>query len=89
MTHTRYASNILQAVGLAQFLSSRHFPFTVNDLADDLGLSDSSARRILLTVETVGWVARTDEKRVSEDAVGGWAQRYRSLIRIRRVPNGG
>ena len=83
------SSTVLQVVGLVEFLSARHFPFTVAELADDMELSDTSARRFLRTVETAGWVEKTEFKRPTDATGGGAGQHYRAAVRIRRVANGG
>jgi response regulator of citrate/malate metabolism len=78
---------MLQAGGVLEFISSRYFPFTVDDLAEDMEMSDRQARRILKSVETMGWVEKTKEKRPSEAVVNGGSvgQHYRTLVRIRRL----
>jgi DNA-binding IclR family transcriptional regulator len=86
--NTYYASNIIQAVNVLEFITARHFAFSVNDLANEIECSDTTARRILRTVETVGWVRRTDEKRPPDAPQGNVGQHYRTAVRIRKLPNG-
>jgi DNA-binding IclR family transcriptional regulator len=70
-----------------EFISSRHLSFTTNDLAGEMGLSDTSARRILRTLETVGWVEKADGKLspVFENNGAFPTQHFRALKRIRRI----
>ena len=84
------SSSMLQATEVMEFLSSHYFSFTTNDLAEALGMADTTARRILRTVETVGWVERTDGNLSSTYASNGAnpTQHYRTLKRIQRVSNG-
>lgn len=79
-----YSTAMLQAAEVLEFISARRCPFTVNDLAADMEMSNTCARRILLTVETVGWVEKTEEKRPPEiDGVPVIGQHFRALKRIR------
>jgi len=81
------SSAMLQAAEAMDFISAHHFSFTTNDLAGALGLSDTSARRILRTLETVGWVERADGKLSPAHASNGAnpTQHFRALKRIRRL----
>jgi predicted ArsR family transcriptional regulator len=78
------ASNILKAADTLEWITTRHMPFTADDLAKELECTDTTARRILRTVETVGWVERSADPRQQEGR-GVNPHTYKSNVRIRRV----
>ena len=78
------STNILIATTTLEWLSVTRLPFTVNDLAAELDVSDTTARKLLRTVETVGWVERSDKGR-EQDRRGQNPHTYKALVRIRRI----
>jgi DNA-binding IclR family transcriptional regulator len=77
----------LHATEAMDFVSAHYFSFTTQALAESMGISDTSARRMLLTFETVGWVERVDGKLSPAHASNGAnpTQHFRALKRIRRI----
>jgi predicted ArsR family transcriptional regulator len=84
--HTHFAANIMHAIDLLEFLSARHLPFTVQDLCAELECADTTARRILRTVEVRSWVTRIED--ISKPERGHPQHSFRSNVRIRRLSNG-
>ncbi len=80
---SNFSSSTLRAVNIIEWIAARHFPFTTLELADELELSDSSARQHLRTIETVGWVKRSDN--VDKSVRGNPQHTYLSKIRLRRI----
>jgi DNA-binding IclR family transcriptional regulator len=81
------ATGVLQAMEAIEFISSRRLLFTARDLADAMEVSDAIARRILLTLNTGGWVVEADGK-LSPAYVSTGAnptKHFRALRRIRRI----
>jgi predicted ArsR family transcriptional regulator len=78
---------MLQAGGVLEFISARHLPFTVQNLSDDMEMSDRQTRRILKTIEMMGWVEKTKEgpSPAAKSHGGRVGQHYRATVRIRRL----
>jgi predicted ArsR family transcriptional regulator len=81
------ATGVLQAMEAIEFISSRRLPFTARDLADAMEVSDAIARRILLTLDTGGWVAEDGGKPSPLYVPNGAnpTKHFRALMRIRRI----
>ena len=54
----RISPHILRAVEAVRWTSARRFPFTIQQLADELDTSHRSARRYLDTLEVAGVVKK-------------------------------
>ena len=75
------ATNTLIAVGILDWISAQHFPFTVHDLAKELEISDTSVRRHLKTLVVCGWINQCESRPNGHNA----EKTYRSNRRIRRI----
>ena len=78
------STGTLQAIQIMEWMSPRRLPFTVYQLAEELELTDTSARRHLRTLEIAGWVNRADDIPTK----GNPLATYRVAVRVTRLPNG-
>jgi response regulator of citrate/malate metabolism len=75
------ATNTLIAVGILDWISAQYFSFTVQDLAAELELADTSVRRHLKTLVVCGWINQCESRGNGSNA----EKTYRSNVRIRRI----
>jgi response regulator of citrate/malate metabolism len=75
------ATNTLIAAGILDWISAQYFPFTVQDLAKELEISDTSVRRHLKTLVVCGWIDQCKSRPSGHNA----EKTYRSNVRIRRI----
>ena len=70
-----------QSVNVLDWISARHFPFTVKDVMGELELADTSVRKHLQTLVVCGWIVRCKNRGNGANA----EKTYRSNVRIRRI----
>jgi predicted ArsR family transcriptional regulator len=73
----------LEATRVMEWISSRYCVFTTFDLAAELEVMDTSARRHLIALDEAGWVKRVDGGMKGPNGV--IPHSYKTLKRIRRV----
>jgi DNA-binding IclR family transcriptional regulator len=65
---------------IVEWVSSRHLPFSINELGAELELKRDQTKRYINTLETLGWVREEPHTNGCNEP-----KRYRPLIRIRRL----
>jgi DNA-binding IclR family transcriptional regulator len=65
---------------IVEWISSRHLPFSINELGDEIELKRDQTKRYITTMEMLGWVKEEPHTNGCNEP-----KRYRPLIRIRRL----